>query len=136
MGLADRLDSIAGLFAVGLAPTGSKDPFALRRTALGLVQLLIEKQIPFDVRKGLEAAAKLQPVEVKPELIETAAEFVAGRLHGLLLDKGFRYDVVDAVEQVNGDNPAVAAQQAGVLSAWLPGMIGARSCLRIAVVYA
>jgi glycyl-tRNA synthetase beta subunit len=52
----------------------------------------------------LEAAAKLQPVEVKPELIETAAEFVAGRLHGLLLDKGFRYDVVDAVEQVNGDN--------------------------------
>jgi len=119
VGLADRLDSIAGLFAVGLAPTGSKDPFALRRTALGLVQLLIEKQIPFDVRKGLEAAAKLQPVEVKPELIETAAEFVAGRLHGLLLDKGFRYDVVDAVEQVNGDNPAVAAQQAGVLSAWV-----------------
>lgn len=119
VGMADRLDSIAGLFAVGLAPTGSKDPFALRRTALGLVQLLIEKQISFDVRQGLEAAAKLQPVEVKPELIETAAEFVAGRLHGLLLDKGFRYDVVDAVEQVNGDYPAVAAQQAGVLSAWV-----------------
>ena len=119
VGLADRLDSIAGLFAVGLAPTGNKDPFALRRTALGLAQLLIEKKIRFDVLEGLKAAAGLQPVEVKPEVINTAADFVAGRLHGLLLDKGFRYDVVDAVEQVNAHNPAVAAEQAGVLSAWV-----------------
>ncbi len=119
MGLADRLDSIAGLFAVGLAPTGNKDPFALRRSALGLVQLLIEKKVSFDVRDGLKTAAGLQPVEVKPELIDAAAEFVAGRLHGLLLDKGFRYDVVDAVEQVNSNNPAIAAEQAEVLSNWV-----------------
>lgn len=119
VGLADRLDSIAGLFAVGLAPTGNKDPFALRRTALGLVQLLIEKKISFDIREGLKTAASLQPVEVKPDVINTAAEFVAGRLHGLLLDKGFRYDVVDAVEQVNANNPAVAAEMASVLNAWV-----------------
>ena len=119
VGLADRLDSIAGLFAVGLAPNGNKDPFALRRTALGLVQLLIEKRIRFDVREGLAAAARLQPVEVKPEVIDAAVEFVAGRLHGLLLDKGFRYDVVDAVERVNATNPALAAEQAGVLNAWV-----------------
>ena len=119
VGLADRLDSIAGLFAVGLAPTGNKDPFALRRTALGLAQLLMEKRINFDVREGLEAAASLQPVEVKEEVITAASEFIAGRLHGLLLEKGFRYDVVDAVEQVNANNPAVAAEQAGVLGAWV-----------------
>jgi glycyl-tRNA synthetase len=119
VGLADRLDSIAGLFAVGLAPTGNKDPFALRRSALGLVQLLIEKKVSFDVRDGLKTAAGLQPVEVKPELIDAAAEFVAGRLHGLLLDKGFRYDVVDAVEQVNSNNPAIAAGQAEILSNWV-----------------
>jgi glycyl-tRNA synthetase len=119
VGLADRLDSIAGLFAVGLAPNGNKDPFALRRTALGLVQLLIEKRIRFDVREGLAAAARLQPVEVKPEVIDAAVEFVAGRLHGLLLDKGFRYDVVDAVERVNATNPALAAEQAAVLDAWV-----------------
>ena len=119
VGLADRLDSIAGLFAVGLAPTGNKDPFALRRTALGLAQLLMEKRINFDVREGLKAAASLQPVEVKEEVITAASEFVAGRLHGLLLEKGFRYDVVDAVEQVNANNPAVAAEQAGVLGAWV-----------------
>lgn len=58
-------------------------------------------------------------MEVKPELIDAAAEFVAGRLHGLLLDKGLRYDVVDAVEQVNSNNPAVAAEQARVLNAWV-----------------
>jgi glycyl-tRNA synthetase len=119
VGLADRLDSIAGLFGVGLAPTGNKDPFALRRSALGLAQLLIEKKIRFDVMDGLEAAADLQPVEVKPEVIGAAADFVAGRLHGLLLEKGFRYDVVDAVEQVNAGNPAVAAEQAGVLNTWV-----------------
>jgi glycyl-tRNA synthetase beta subunit len=102
-----------------LAPTGNKDPFALRRTALGLAQLLMEKRINFDVREGLEAAASLQPVEVKEEVITAASEFVAGRLHGLLLEKGFRYDVVDAVEQVNANNPAVAAEQAGVLGAWV-----------------
>lgn len=119
VGLADRLDSIAGLFAVGLAPTGNKDPFALRRTALGLAQLLIEKRIQFNVREGLAAAARLQPVEVKPEVIDAATDFFVGRLHGLLLDKGFRYDVVDAVEQVNAENPAIAAEQAGVLSAWV-----------------
>lgn len=118
VGVADRLDSIAGLFGVGLAPTGSKDPFALRRTALGLVQLLIEKQIDFDVRLGLEAAARLQPVEVSEDVIDEAAEFVAGRLHGLLLDRGFRYDVVDAVERVNANNPAAAAQLAEALGRW------------------
>jgi len=119
VGLADRLDSIAGLFAVGLAPTGNKDPFALRRSALGLAQLLVAKKIRFDVREGLKAAAGLQPVEVKPEVIGAAAEFVAGRLHGLLLDKRYRYDVVDAVEQVNANNPAVADEQAGVLNVWV-----------------
>ena len=119
VGLADRLDSIIGLFAVGLAPTGNKDPFALRRSALGLAQLLIEKNLRFDVREGLSSAALLQPVEVKPEVITAAAEFVAGRLHGLLLDKGNRYDVVDAVEQVNANNPALAAEHAGVLSDWV-----------------
>lgn len=119
VGLADRLDSIAGLFGVGLAPTGNKDPFALRRSALGLAQLLIEKQISFDVRAGLEAAARVQPVDVKAEVVDAAADFVAGRLHGLMLERGFRYDVVDAVEQVNGNNPALAAERASVLSAWV-----------------
>ena len=53
MGLADKLDCIAGLFAVGLAPKGSADPFALRRAAIGIVTNLIHAKRSFSLRKGL-----------------------------------------------------------------------------------
>ncbi|MCD4673483.1 MAG: glycine--tRNA ligase subunit beta, partial [Anaerolineaceae bacterium] len=57
VGLADRLDTLAGLFAAGLAPTGTKDPFAQRRAALGLVQNLVAADVDFDLRQGLALAA-------------------------------------------------------------------------------
>ena len=62
--LTDRLDSLVGLFAAGLAPTGAKDPFALRRAAIGTVQPLIEHDLDFDLREAVARAAKLQPIEV------------------------------------------------------------------------
>ena len=61
LGIANRLDSLAGLFAVGFAPTGSADPFGLRREALGLAQALIGAAQPFDLRPALAAAAGLLP---------------------------------------------------------------------------
>ena len=60
--IADRLDSLAGLFAAGLAPTGTRDPFALRRAALGLIQILLGRGIVFDLREGIRQAASLQPI--------------------------------------------------------------------------
>ena len=66
--LADRINSLVGLFAAGLAPTGAKDPFALRRAAIGVVQPLIEHNISFDLRAAVRAAAKLQPVGVSDEV--------------------------------------------------------------------
>ena len=67
VGLANRLDSIAGLFAVGLEPSGSADPFGLRRDALGIVQNLAEAGISFPVSSGLAQAAALLPVPASPE---------------------------------------------------------------------
>ena len=61
VGVADRLDTLAGLFAAGMAPTGARDPFAQRRAALGLVQALIAQNISFDLRIGLEHAAAQLP---------------------------------------------------------------------------
>ena len=58
MALADRLDSLVGLFAAGLAPTGTKDPFGLRRAAIGIVQPLIEHDLDFDLAGVIAAAAK------------------------------------------------------------------------------
>ncbi len=119
VGIADRLDSIAGLFAVGLMPTGNKDPFALRRAALGLVQLLIGKNLDFDLNWGLELAGQSLPVPFEQKTLQAAREFIAGRLRGLLLDQGIRYDVVDAVLVAQADNPAAAARNAIILSEWV-----------------
>ena len=57
--LADRFDSLAGLFQIGLAPTGSADPYGLRRSALGLVAILVEREIDVSLREGLRTAAEL-----------------------------------------------------------------------------
>ena len=57
--LADRLDSLAGLFAAGLAPTGTKDPFGMRRSAIGVVQPLIEHGLDFNLHSALKSAAAL-----------------------------------------------------------------------------
>jgi glycyl-tRNA synthetase len=105
LAVADRLDSLAGLFAVGLAPTGSADPFGLRRAALGLIQILIGREQSFSVREGLRVATELLPVEASSERLEEAAAFVEGRLRVWLLDGGYRFDAVDAVLTARGDDP-------------------------------
>jgi len=68
--LADRLDSLTGLFAAGLAPTGARDPFALRRAAMGVIQILMERDIRFDLREGVRQAATLEPIPVS-ETVQT-----------------------------------------------------------------
>jgi glycyl-tRNA synthetase len=117
--LADRLDSLIGLFAVGLAPTGSTDPYGLRRGALGLVQGLIEAEIPFSVRAGLQAAAGLLPVGAGDDALEMALDFVVGRLRVYLRDQGFAYDVVEAVLAARGGDPYRAQEGVAQLSGWI-----------------
>ncbi len=117
--LTDRIDSLVGLFAAGLAPTGAKDPFALRRAAIGVVQPLIEHGISFDLREAIQKAARLQPVEVKGEVQAQVLDFIAGRLRVVLNDMGYRYDVVDAVLAEQAANPAAAAEAVRQLQAWV-----------------
>lgn len=128
VGLADRLDSLAGLFAVGLAPSGSADPFGLRRAALGIVGNLIDHKMSFDVREGLAAAAALLPVETSAAVIRDAAVFVTRRLEQVLKDQGYRYDLVEAVLAARGDDPYRAWHTIRSLQAaidrpqWLPAL--------------
>lgn len=118
LGLADRLDSLAGLFAVGLVPSGSADPYGLRRDALGMVQALIGARRFFSVRAGLEAAARLLPVEADPAALEAALEFFTGRLRVVLREQGFRHDAVEAVLAARGDDPYRALLAVEALSRW------------------
>jgi len=137
VGLADRLDSLAGLFAVGLAPTGTRDPFALRRAALGIIQVLLGKNLALDLRAALDLAAEVQPVKVAPEVRAQVLEFIAGRLRGVLADLGYRYDVVEAVLGERAHNPALARQAAEELTGWIaraewPQILAAYArCVRI-----
>lgn len=98
--LADKLDSLVGYFGLGKIPTGSQDPFALRRQALGVVQIILSRNITTSLRQLIETA--LAGYDVKweksaDEIIQSLLDFFNGRLKGILLDKGYRYDSVDAV---------------------------------------
>jgi glycyl-tRNA synthetase len=119
--LADRLDSLVGLFAAGAAPTGAKDPFGLRRAAIGIVQPLIEHNVDFDLDAAVKKSAREQPVETGDETQKQISDFITGRLRVVLNDMGYRYDVVDAVlaEQRNASNPAAAARAVKQLQAWV-----------------
>ena len=117
--LADRLDSLVGLFAAGLAPTGAKDPFGLRRAAIGLVQPLIEHNLDFDLADAVKTSAKTQPIEVSEEAQAKILEFIAGRLSVALKDAGHKHDVVEAVLAEQSANPAASARAVKQLSVWV-----------------
>jgi len=117
--LADRLDSLVGLFAVGLAPTGAKDPFGLRRAAIGVVQPLIEHNVDFDLTEAIKKSAKTQPIKVNEEIQSQILNFITGRLRVVLNDMGYKYDVVDAVLAEQSANPAKAAEAVKQLQAWV-----------------
>jgi glycyl-tRNA synthetase len=119
VGLADRLDSLMGLFSVGLKPTGSADPYGLRRAALGMVQVLAGAGISFDVREGLREAAALLPGTADEDAQAEALAFIVQRLRVWLLDQGFRYDLVDAVLAERGHDPYLAYQTVQELAPWI-----------------
>jgi glycyl-tRNA synthetase len=116
--LADRIDSLAGLFAAGLAPTAAKDPFGLRRAALGIVQPLIAHGLDLDLAVLIARSAALQPIKVPGDVQAQILEFLAGRLEVVLKDMGYRHDVVEAVLAAQAANPAGALRACKQLQAW------------------
>jgi glycyl-tRNA synthetase len=104
--LADKLDSIAGLFAVGLEPKGNADPFALRRAAIGVVQGLVDNAAAtFSLRQALTAVRSGLPAAMSDDAFEAALRFIIGRQRASLLEAGHRHDVVEAVVNVKGEVP-------------------------------
>ncbi len=124
LAIADKADSIAGMFALGLQPTGSKDPFALRRAANGIVKIISEHQLPLPVSKlfadarveyaGSEAERRLDP---KVNFEESTAGFMRERLEFYLRDvRGFAYDVANAVLAADSDDVVDAIARAEAVS--------------------
>ena len=108
LALADRFDSLVGLFAVGLQPKATADPFALRRAALGVVQILVENNIRLDLRAAIRAAAEVQPVLVSEDVQADVLAFITRRLEQWLLEQNWRHDLVQAVLATRAYDPAWA----------------------------
>lgn len=108
--LADKLDSLVGCFAVGMLPSGSSDPFALRRAASGIVQILLEKRLPLSLSAAVSAAAKglsahRLKIDVSPQIESQVLEFLFDRARYLLREKqGFAYDEVNAAMAAGADD--------------------------------
>ena len=114
VGIADKLDNIVATFSRGLAPTGSQDPYALRRQALGIINILIDGNYHVSMVKLIAGVAYLLniPAEKTKEVIMPVMDFFKQRLKNMLLDQGIRYDVVDAVlaDERNDDIADLAAR--------------------------
>ncbi len=106
--IADKIDTIVGCFAVGIQPTGSQDPYALRRQALGICHIAIEGKLNFSVNNLIEKAYQCYGDSIKAQLsagetVLEVTEFFKQRLKNIFADRGFTYDVIDAVLSVGHD---------------------------------
>jgi glycyl-tRNA synthetase beta chain len=94
--LADKLETLAGLFSIGQLPSGDKDPFALRRHALGIVRMLMERELPLGLDALVSAAVALFP-QADAKTAGLLLDFIYERLAGLLREQGYSAQEVDAV---------------------------------------
>ncbi len=100
--LADKLETLVGIFGIGLIPTGDKDPFALRRAALGVLRMLMEKQLPLDLMQLLErASTHFADEQIASSVAVDVFRFMQDRLRGYLKDQGAAVDQVEAVVSQN-----------------------------------
>ena len=100
VGIADKIDTISGFFGVGLPPTGTADPYALRRQALGVINIILSRRYSLGLNFLIdESLALLKDVLKKPveEVKKDVLEFFKGRLQNQLIAQGYAYDTVDAV---------------------------------------
>jgi len=120
--IADKLDTIVGIFAIGQGPTGSADPYALRRSAIGILTMMVDGGVRFDLDRGIGAAlegyAEALP-SLDPNAVgATVKAFFDGRLAVMLKDRGFTYDEVDAVMAVTSADPADTLRRITALAAF------------------
>jgi glycyl-tRNA synthetase beta chain len=117
--VADKMDTIAGCFGIGLIPSGSEDPYALRRQTLAILTILLEKDYPLPVTEIIMQAQNLLEKKVSHDTRksrEAMIDYFKGRLSGLLTARGHRYDTVEAVLEAGFDDVPDARARVEALS--------------------
>lgn len=124
LSIADKLDTIVGLFAINIHPTGSQDPFGLRRQALGIINIILDKKLNISIDELLRTALYIYVDvsgiafdynKVKDEIME----FFKGRIQNMFIQMGIRYDIVDAIIESNVDDIYDMKIKADRLNLWL-----------------
>ena len=106
LAVAEKIDTLTGIFSAGLIPTGDKDPYALRRAALGALRTLIENNLSLDICDLVDYSASLFTHEFDKEKTQAlVTDFIFERLKGYCLDKGYSADEFDAVISVKPNDP-------------------------------
>ncbi|HPK54122.1 MAG TPA: glycine--tRNA ligase subunit beta, partial [Smithellaceae bacterium] len=121
VGIADKIDTITGFFGVGLPPTGTADPYALRRQALGVINIILAKRYPLPLDflveeslKLLEGSLKKPAADIKNDILE----FFSGRYQNQLIAQGYAYDTVEAVLAAGLTDLVAAAEKIKALQAF------------------
>lgn len=120
LALADRLDSLAGFFSQKMIPTGSQDPYALRRAAIGVTQIILQYQLPLDLTElcaeALAAYEGIAQVQTAEETVAALTNFFRQRLDNALSDEGVSYDVINAAAALDFACPLVNYKKAHALA--------------------
>ncbi|MBU2978451.1 glycine--tRNA ligase subunit beta [Alteromonas sp. C1M14] len=105
--LADKLDTLVGIFGIGQLPKGDKDPFALRRAAIGVLRIIVEKDLPLDLEELIAEAIDVYGDKLtNKDCQKQVVDFVLGRFVALLQDQGVSIDVIQAVSARRPTRPA------------------------------
>ncbi|TCP15837.1 glycine--tRNA ligase subunit beta [Simplicispira metamorpha] len=115
--LADKLETLVGMFGIGNLPTGDRDPFALRRHALGVIRMLVEKDLPLDLQALLASAVPAFGDKIQDASAQLA-EFIYDRLAGNLREQGYSAQEVDAVLALRPQRLALVGQQLAAVRAF------------------
>jgi len=106
LAVSDKLDSIVGLFAIDQPPTGSKDPFALRRSAIGVLRILVENEMDLDLMACIEASLQgFESIEIASDTAEKVFEFMLERFRSWYADEGISSSVFQSVMELKPRNP-------------------------------
>lgn len=106
LALSDRLDTLVGIFGINEAPTGSKDPFSLRRASIGVLRILIENKLPLNLASLVrEAIANFGDKLTNANTFDDAMEFVGSRYRAMYTEQGVNVDTIQAVQAINPQSP-------------------------------
>ncbi len=106
LAISEKVDTLVGIFSIGKAPTGDKDPFGLRRSAIGLLRIIIECEIDIDLKELLDSAASNYPSKVKAkDITNDVFRFLMERLRRYYIDEGVSNDTFESVLAINSSKP-------------------------------